>query len=256
MIFYPGQTGLHITNRALRVTRPRGDSVLYNSLVAFWELDEASGNRADSIGSNTLTDTNTVTSNTGLVYPLAAEFTAANAERLTIGDNAALSMGDIDFWMAAWFYEPTDNGGSHTLINKDASGSQREYRFGVNRIGANDYRPSIHIFNNGGANQALQWTTGVAMATWHLAIAWHDSVNNLIGLSIDNATAQTVSYSGGSANSNSLLDIGRLTETGGNFMNGRIGPAMIGKNYIPTIEDRDFLYNSGAGRTFDAMRGY
>ena len=34
-------------------------SALYTNLIAYWKLDEASGNRADSKGSNTLTDTNT-----------------------------------------------------------------------------------------------------------------------------------------------------------------------------------------------------
>ena len=44
------------------------------------------------------------------VYPGAvksgnsAQFTAANIEYLSIVDNAALSMGDIDFTVAGWFY--------------------------------------------------------------------------------------------------------------------------------------------------------
>ncbi len=38
---------------------------LTDSLVAMWRLEESSGNRSDSQGSNTLTDTNTVGSGTG-----------------------------------------------------------------------------------------------------------------------------------------------------------------------------------------------
>lgn len=40
------------------------------SLVSWWALDEASGSRADSHGSNTLTDNNTVTQGSGKVYSL------------------------------------------------------------------------------------------------------------------------------------------------------------------------------------------
>ena len=69
------------------------DSDLANSLVAFWKLDEASGQRNDSIGTNHLADNNTVLSAAGKVYPLAATFAADANEYLSIASNAALSAG-------------------------------------------------------------------------------------------------------------------------------------------------------------------
>jgi hypothetical protein len=41
------------------------DSGLLTSLESYWDLEEVSGNRADSEGANTLTDNNTVTQNNG-----------------------------------------------------------------------------------------------------------------------------------------------------------------------------------------------
>ena len=52
---------------------------LTDNLIAFWQLEEASGVRYDSEGSNNLTDNNTVTSATGVVGD-AAQFTRSNSE--------------------------------------------------------------------------------------------------------------------------------------------------------------------------------
>ena len=82
---------------------PGTPDALLTDLAAYWQLDEASGGRADSIGGNDLTDTNTVTQAAGKI-DTAAHFTAANNESLSIADNAALSMGDDDFTLAAWVY--------------------------------------------------------------------------------------------------------------------------------------------------------
>ena len=69
---------------------------LTDSLISYWKLDEASGNATDSHGTNTLTDTNTVTSVAGKINT-ARYFTNANTEFFTLADNASLSTGDIDF---------------------------------------------------------------------------------------------------------------------------------------------------------------
>ena len=74
---------------------------LTTSLIAHWNLDEASGTRVDAKGGNDLTDNNTVTQATGIVSN-AGQFTAANSEYLSIADNAALSTGDIDFTIPLW----------------------------------------------------------------------------------------------------------------------------------------------------------
>lgn len=78
-----------------------GPSDLLTGLVSYWKLEEASGSRADSAGSNTLTDNNTVTSATGVIGN-AASFAAANLEYLSVADNASLSFSttfSVSFWM-------------------------------------------------------------------------------------------------------------------------------------------------------------
>lgn len=72
-----------------------------SSAVAHWNLNESSGTRVDSVGSNDLTDNNTVGVDTGK-FGNAAYFDILNSEYLSINDNAALSMGDVDFMLRAW----------------------------------------------------------------------------------------------------------------------------------------------------------
>jgi hypothetical protein len=56
------------------------------SIISRWKLDEASGTRADNVGSNTLQDNNTVTSGTGRFGDTCADFEAGNTEWLSIAD--------------------------------------------------------------------------------------------------------------------------------------------------------------------------
>lgn len=82
---------------------PDSGGALGQSLIAYWGLVETSGTRQDSKGSNALTDNNTVTQAAGKVGQ-AGKFVSANGEYLSIADNADLSVGDIDFTIAAWVY--------------------------------------------------------------------------------------------------------------------------------------------------------
>jgi len=58
-------------------------STLLDGLVSWWDLDEESGIRYDSVGSNDLTDNNTVGYDNGKIVN-AASFVATNGERLTL----------------------------------------------------------------------------------------------------------------------------------------------------------------------------
>lgn len=76
-------------------------SSLLNSLVAYWKLDEESGQRNDSVGTSHLGDTNTVASTTGLLGN-CARFAAASSEDLSVADNAAFTFTSAlsaSFWI-------------------------------------------------------------------------------------------------------------------------------------------------------------
>lgn len=217
---------------------------LSTSLVAYWRLEEASGTRYDELngcgGSGCdLTDNNTVTQATGIVGN-AGQFTSANSEYLSHTDDADLSTGDIDFSFAVWFR--LDNTGvRRTLIAKDTA-SNRE--FFVEITASNS--PRFAVFN--GVSTSIcdkSMTDTVSANTWYFLVVYHDSVNNVCGLSLNNGTPQTGATSAGAGDTTSPFQIGFNTSASA-YMNGRIDAVGFWKKVLTSTE-RGYLYNSGAG---------
>lgn len=73
-------------------------------LKAYWDMQEESGTRDDSVGSNDLADNNTVLFSSSGKYGKAADFENSNSEYLSIASNADLSPTDkmaISVWVRA-----------------------------------------------------------------------------------------------------------------------------------------------------------
>lgn len=75
------------------------------NIVSRWLLTESSGNRSDSVGSNTLTDNNTVAAGAGLdgEWANSADFEAGNSEYLSITDASQTGLDPAGaFTISAW----------------------------------------------------------------------------------------------------------------------------------------------------------
>ena len=89
-----------------------------NNIIAFWKLDEPTGNRKDSIGGHTLQDGNNVLQSGG-IRNQAALFVAANSQYLLHQNTSTLATGDINFSLSAWIYlNSTSNTIKRTIISK------------------------------------------------------------------------------------------------------------------------------------------
>jgi hypothetical protein len=222
---------------------------LKDQLVAHWSLEEASGGRADDIGSNTLTDNNTVTQNPGLVGN-AAQFTAANTEYLSIVDNTALSMGDIDFAIAFWVY--LDSKGADRGLVAKWSATEGEYRI-YYTSGSDRFRFDIRQPDNAASVAVVANIFGSpSIATWYFIHAWHDSVANTINIQVNNGTPNTTAVSVGVRDSTAAFEIGR--HASGQPHNGRIDQVGVWKRTLTSTE-RSTLYNGGAGLAFSQFSG-
>lgn len=225
---------------------------LKDQLVAHWSLEEASGSRADDIGGNTLTDNNTVTQNPGKVGN-AAQFTAANSESLSIADNAALSMADIDFTLWAWVYLDSKSGNRNIVSKLDAGNTNYEY---FTYFSTADDRFHFGVSPNGtpgAVKEVVAATFGSpALATWSFVVAWHDSVANTLNIQVNNGAVDSTAHSAGVFNGIAAFQIGR--NSSGNYWDGRIDQVGLAKRVLSSAE-RSQLYNGGNGLPFSQFSG-
>lgn len=221
-------------------------SALANSLVAYYRMDEASGNAIDSVAASALTDNNGVGSDTGLVYPLARKLTAASQMSLTRASTPALQMGDIDFWLMAWVNLTTKPGAGSGIFARfdDADAAKREYQL-IHLVSSDRFRWGVR----GGVGQTFVSTASApTLGVNYLLVCYHDAVNNLIGISVNGGAFVTAAHTTGINISVVETAVSKHTGRTDFFANGLVGPIGVGKNYIPVSGDLSFLYNGGVGQ--------
>jgi hypothetical protein len=231
---------------------------LTDSLIAAWELNEASGDAIDSHGGLTLTDTNTVGSGTGLVYGAARDVELDNDEYFTRTDGSDLSTGDIDFTCEAWFNLESLPGvlnSARVLLSKcnDSSGSAANVEFAL--YAWDDAILYFDVSNGSTIGEVGATTFGAAgTGSWIHVIAWHDSVANTVNIQINGGTVDSVSYSGGGSDTAFDFKIGHGLGQGtaDRKMDGLIGPVRFWKRVL-TADERTSLYNAGSGRAYSAF---
>jgi hypothetical protein len=220
---------------------------LTDSLISAWELNEASGNATDSHGSNTLTDNNTVGSGTGLVYGTARDFEADTSEYLSLTDNGDLSPGDTDFTFEAWV-KPETTSGFPALLSKGTAGGGREY---ILYLDGGTPRWEVRGPSSTGGVYA---GSSLSAGNWYHLIFWHDSVNNQIGIAVNDGTPATAGHSDGCQDTTDPFQLGAAS-TQSLYWDGLIGPCRYWKGRVLTSGERTQLYNGGAGLTYASFGG-
>lgn len=222
-------------------------SVNDSSLKGYWKLDESSGNAVDAKGANTLTDNNSVGSGAGVLIGARTFVSGAN-QVLSIADNAALSAGDVDFTIGAWFkYSGMLVGGIYpTIISKWESAGNREYHLTLN---GDSQRVEFSVSADGTASS----TTVVANNagdppdnTWHYVIAWHDATANTINIQVDGGTPDTAAHSTGVFDGTGVFTLGAIDTAGAFALDGSIDEAFLTKRVL-TGAERTALYSLGNG---------
>jgi hypothetical protein len=223
---------------------------LTDNLIAFWELEEASGTRVDAHGTNDLTDNNTVLQGTGKVVS-CADFERDNTEYLSRADNADLSTGDIDFTIAAWVTLESFTA-AHTVWGKwGSTNGVREYWL---YCWTNLDRFQFTVQDGDGAVNA-DALGAPSTGTWYFIVCWHDATANTVNIQVNNGTVNSVSYSFGIVDTTAPFHIGANAENGSNHhWDGLIDQVGFWKRVL-TADERTELYNSGNGLSYAAMSG-
>lgn len=221
---------------------------LTDNLIAFWELDDLT----DAHGSNDLTNNGSVPFVSGLIGNAADFEEIGGNQYLSHADNADLSVGDEDFTLQFWV-KAESFVSFNTIANKGwTSSAPHSWIAFVNTSDSN--KPTFRV-DGGGGDVNVVAAAGLSTGTWYCVHVWHDSVNNLIGISVDAGTAVTQAHSLGVQDSGNPFQIGAVDQTGfGLFWDGLIDQVGFWKRVL-TSGERTALYNGGAGLAYAAMSG-
>lgn len=228
---------------------------LLTNLIAYWKLDEASGNALDSVGSNDLTDNGSCGSATGLISN-ARTFDASKTQYFTHADNSDLSTGDIDWTFACWINAASfaDTSGYHAIAAKgpwNSPGTDSEWI-----IYRDGFSSGLTFQVCSGTTQSVVGATNfgtLSTSTWYHVVVWHDSVNNEIGIAINAGTPNTLAHSTGVNDGTTGFEIASSVSAG-LYWNGTIDEAGFWKRVLTSTERSD-LYNGGAGLAYSGFGG-
>mgnify|MGYP001592825370 FL=1 len=232
------------------------------NFVAYWKTDEESGTRFDqSANDQALTDNNTVTFAAG-VKGNAASFASASSEKLSRADSATLSMGDIDYSFCCWvkFTTLTSNAGNgRGIMGKfDIGAGEREWLLYWNDYEGSSLYYVLSSTGNVAEQTALRASSFGAPSTgvWYFVVCWYDAAANTANIQVNNSTVDSTSYTGGSNNGGAVFLFGKYANSSiwDIYHNGLIDEAMVAKR-VWTAAERTYLYNSGAGRTYNPGTG-
>ncbi len=182
-----------------------------SNLVSLWLLEEASGARADAVGSNDLTDNNTVGQSTAdpKEGDACADFESGNNEYLSITDAVQTGLGVTGNLTICGWAKPETNGVNGALAAKyTAGGNQRSYALYLSSTGS----VGATISGDGSATVTAEspgsrWSAG----TWiHVAVVYDgtDIRVYLDGALASNGASNPATYSGGIYNSSAAFNLG------------------------------------------------
>jgi hypothetical protein len=220
---------------------------LRKDLVAYWNLDEASGPRRDVLGIINLTDNNTVTSAAGKVGN-AASFDPANLEYLSCAHNAALSVTThktITGWVNI-----ADKTVSRMILSKGGTNiADTELRL--------DYDVSPDRFrwyiSDGTAIRSCSSASlgSPSINTWYFFCVQYNFTTRLLSCSWNNGALDV----GGTAliadpiNIGGVFAIGRRANSSALHWSGMIDEVGIWNRLLSASEITQ-LYNAGSGKTY------
>jgi hypothetical protein len=226
--------------------KPR--SSLLRGLVSWWGMDESSGTRYDSHGANDLTAGGSETQAVGKVGS-SVYFPVTAGSYLFHNANASLQTGDIDFSIACW--ARWVGLGSGTIACRYCiQGNKREWRlvFVSGPPAVLRFVASADGTNLTNLDSSFVFSTN----TWYFIYAYHDAVNNKIGISINNGAPEELDHAGGVYVSDEVISFGANKDAAGNFgayPNARVDEFGFWKRLLRESE-RTWLYNSGNGRGY------
>lgn len=211
------------------------------SIVARWLLDEASGSRADSVGSTTLTDNNTVGSGTGYDgNSVAADFEFSNAEYLeNTSPDAGLKITS-SYSVSAWVKVESFSDSGFVFIKGNSSNGDTDYHMRIYTDGKIEIRHRA-----GTSNIQTQSNTGeITIGTWYHVTIVHDDANDQHRIYKNGSLIKTGTgiTSNPNSSTNTNIVLGRHPIANANKFDGMIQDVIVWSAALSNT-DASNLYN-------------
>lgn len=261
VIIRPGQRvinpGVWVSSRAV----VSGGGFDKTSLVSWWTLNETSGTRYDSHGTNHLTEASKNPTGQSVAYAAGKQGNCIDLENngwttsqyLYIPDNASLSIAGSAFTIGAWTKLETIAGYSHN----PAIGSKWEFGSGIREWHLWQFGPNFYFYVRKADNSgsvSVNSTVSLSTGTWYFVVAWYDPGVGIY-LQVDNGTiystltATPLAGDGGQAFAIGESTSAAVTNQG---YDGLIDEFFLFKRVL-TSDERTALYNSGSGVTYSSL---
>lgn len=205
-------------------------------LKAHWTMDETSGTREDSVGSNDLTDNNTVGYGTGK-QSNAADFELSNSEYFTVADHADLRVDD-GWSVSMWVNAETLTDGYFLNVRSGENG----WGLGLATAG------NIRVYAGSGSFGDQTSSGTLSTGTWyHVAVYYSGTSTKLY---INGALDSTLSLNA-IINPNTTLNVGKKATASAVFHDGLMDEITFWNREL-TATDVANIYNSGDGIPYEA----
>lgn len=170
-----------------------GGSSLNVGLVTYWTLNESSGNRADSVGANTLKPNGGVVASASGILNNAASGFDVSSTSLTNGSPTGISFGPGSMTISVWVYFTDKTQDPQYILDKSQDSTHREYWLVWRSAG--QFR--FYIFAPDGSVVGEEdYSFSASNNTWYNVIAWYDSGNSTVNVTVNNGTMGSSGTSG------------------------------------------------------------
>lgn len=222
------------------------NSSLATDLVSYWELEEASGTRVDSHGSNDLTDNNTVGQATG-IQGNGADFESTNSESLSIthASQTGLDFGNAqDFSIQMWI-KPESSTDFYTVMKGNSGASGKWYSLGGGIVTG-----QFSFLVDNGTNARFVSASSYTPGNWYHVVGVRDGTTLRLYVNGSSVGTYTNTDVDDDLSNTSTFYIGRHNSTG-RFTDGVVDEVGIWSRAL-SASDVTALYNSGAGLPYEA----
>jgi hypothetical protein len=219
---------------------------LTDNIASYWKLDETSGNAADSVGSNTLTNTNTVTYVPGKINN-GADFEASSSQYFEDTTPSGINMNSAGFTVSFWAKPEALSNTIH--IAKGTGGTGNEYFFFM----GTDGKINFGGHNTLNAEQSSGFST-TALSTSEFKFVVGRYTGTHFSISINAVTENSAASTGTLKTNQGTFYVGR--QAGGTpfYADGITDEIGIWQRSLSDAEVTQ-LYNGGAGIQYPFFTG-